>query len=113
MDKKDKVENIEEQVEDLVNKDRDKNLPNIKRMVATLDRFLNRRIAGIAILFMAVLVACGVGLIVNGSNVYASTGGQTTINNTSVWLYSIFAVFAFLFIIILARVFVYKSRNRV
>ncbi|MCL2229307.1 MAG: hypothetical protein FWC00_05800 [Firmicutes bacterium] len=98
--------------ESLVNKDRDKNLPNIKRMLETLDKFLDRRIAGIALLFMTVLVACGAGLIANGSNVYAATGGQTTVNTLGIWLYSILAVFTFLFVLVIARVITFRNRKK-
>lgn len=89
------------------NKDDDekpKPYSNIKRMMLSLDRFLNKRIMGIGIFYLIAIIGCGAGLIINGIRSYASSGGEPTINNTDVWLFSAIGVITFLFILAVARV---------
>jgi len=79
--------------------------PTLKRMITTLDKFLNRRIAGIGMIYLGAMMACGVAIFING--VTASANSGQVVNSTSradVWLYSLIAVFTFIFALVLIRV---------
>ena len=79
--------------------------PHIKRMLATLDKFMDRRIAGIAMFFCAAIAACGIGIFINGEVANASSGGGGGgMNSTNALLYSLLAVLCFAFVLIVTRV---------
>ena len=79
--------------------------PNVKRMLVSLDKFLNRRIAVIGIIYIMALIAGGAGLIANGETAFASDGsGNGAMPIVNVWIYSLLGVATFLFLLILVRV---------
>ena len=80
--------------------------PIVKRMIATLDKFLLRRITVIALLYLAGVISCGGVLIANGLKASASSdGGNTYLDTLNVWMYSIIATLTFVFVLILIRFF--------
>jgi hypothetical protein len=90
---------------------------NIKRILATLDKFLDKKIASIAILYFFSVIACGFGLIVSGKVASAASdgarrAGATTSNS---WLWAVLAVFTFLFLLGAVRVAALRfgRRNKV
>jgi hypothetical protein len=86
--------------------------PNVKRMLDTLDKFLNRRIVGIIGVYITVMLISGFGLIMSGT-VSASTGGSVGVSPLEVWLYSFICVATFIIVLILARVISVKiAKNR-
>jgi len=85
--------------------------PNIKRMLASLDKFLDRRIAGIAMLFTLGLIACGIAIAVNDVTVHAASDTGRGMNNTAVWLYSVLGVLAFVFLLVSVRVVQIRRRK--
>jgi len=86
--------------------------PTIKRMISSLDKFLNRRIAGIVLLYVCAIVICGSIIIVNGVTATASDGSSGWSNTTSAWLYSILAILTLFVVLVAARVVVVKRRNK-
>ena len=79
--------------------------PNVRRMLASLDKFLNRRIAVIGIIYIMALIAGGAGLIANGETTFASDGNDNgAISMVNVWIYSLLGVITFLFLLVLVRV---------
>jgi len=86
--------------------------PAIRRMIIALDKFLNRRIAVIAIVYLAGMIACGAGLIVNGVYVSAHTGGKPPASNEiNIWLISVMVTLTFVFFLISVRVFAQRRRK--
>jgi len=87
--------------------------PTIKRMLATLDKFLIRRIAVIAICYMAGMIVLGMGLTANGVASNASSYGETSTSSTvNAWLFSLAAVVTFLFILLIIRLVVINVAKR-
>jgi hypothetical protein len=80
--------------------------PYVKRMMNTLDAFLNRRIAGIAMLYVASLVIGSIFLFGNGATSWASSdaGYKVEAPFSYALIWSIMGVMTFLFVIVLARV---------
>ncbi|MDR0462589.1 MAG: hypothetical protein LBG88_04680 [Christensenellaceae bacterium] len=78
--------------------------PHVKRILATLDKFLNKKIAAIALFYFFAVVGCGIGLIVSGEVANAASGGTSTGAKTSnTWLWSLLAVLTFLFMLASTR----------
>lgn len=81
-------------------------LPFVKRMIVTLDKFLDRRIAGIVMFYFALSALIGVGLFMNTQSANASAG-QTAVEEhffSNAWLYSLLGVATFIFALIAVRV---------
>ena len=85
--------------------------PFVKRMLTALDKFLERRIAGIGILYFFSLIVGGVCILINGVAVSASGGGSGDAPISFVWIYSILAVLSFVFILAITRVY-FKRKNK-
>ena len=82
-----------------------KECSNIRRMLVALDKFLNKRIMGIGILYFGCLIVCGAGLVVHGVISNASSGGgDGGIDGTDAWIFSVAGVFTLLFFLAIARV---------
>jgi len=84
--------------------------PTIKRMLANLDKFLNKRIAGIAILYVCAAFLCSTFIIIGGVTASASDGnGWSTTQN--IVLYSLVGVMTLIFLVVVARVIVMRRRR--
>ena len=86
--------------------------PHIKRMIGKLDRFLNRRVASIMVLWACAMVVLGSVAIVNGVSASASDGGSSWTSGTNAWLYSLVAVLSFFMLLALVRVIAIRLRLR-
>ena len=83
--------------------------PNIRRMIASLDKFLSKRIAVIGAIYLCAMILCGAGLIINGVTANAATG-QGANPTTNTWLYATIATASFIFILIVVRVIAVRMR---
>jgi hypothetical protein len=89
------------------------NYPTIKRMLVILDKFLDKRIAGIGAFYLCACIGIGAGLIFNGVNVNASIGGEPSgMPDVSIWLYSALATATFIFALVVARVIFVRVRSK-
>jgi len=87
--------------------------PNIKRMISTLDKFLIRRIAIIAMCYVAGMIVLGSCLTVSGVASSANANGNgLAIKELNIWLYSLAAVLTFLFILVAIRFIVAKVAQK-
>ena len=82
----------------------------IKRMLAKLDRFLDKRVAGIALFFMFSMLAVGAALISTNA-VHASTGGIPERRDVTVMLWAMLGTIAFLFLLVTLRIIVVRRRK--
>jgi len=98
---------------DLKKPDQPQELSNIKRMISTLDKFLSRRIAGIAGFYIASMIVLGSVLITKGvvTNAYAGDEAPSGLGTTEVVIYSLASVFTFLFALVIARFVAVKIRR--
>ena len=89
-----------------------KDYSTIKRMLATLDKFLLRRILTILGIYFAAMVACSAVLITNGITTNASTGeGVLGGNTANAWIYAVIATVSFIFLVALIR-FIFIRKNK-
>jgi hypothetical protein len=79
--------------------------PFVKRMLTALDKFLERRIAGIGIIYFCSLIIGGICILVNGVAVSASGGGSGDAPISFAFIYSTLAVLSFVFLLVLARLY--------
>jgi len=85
--------------------------PIVKRMLVSLDKFLNRRIASIVLLYMLAVIACGAAVVVNGVTASASDGNAWGGTGNTL-LYSSIAVLTFIMVLIAVRVAAVRSRGK-
>jgi|GEM_PF-5708494 len=96
--------------------DVEKKYPHIKRMLMTLDRFLEKRVAIIGAVYLLAILAGGVLLFANGvSAVNASSAGTYTtdspiVSNTLV--FSLLGVVSFIFALIAFRVVAVRMKTK-
>lgn|GEM_PF-3260020 len=107
-------ENENKQNEEVVaNEVKSDNFPYIKRMLQSLDKYLDRRIAGIAMIFMAAMLVVGAGIAVNTVETNASTGGSgAAMGTTNVILYSLLGVICFLLVLVCTRVTAIRIKRK-
>ena len=86
---------------------------HIKRMVAALDKFLNRRIAGLVMFYVCALIVSCTFVIMNGTTTSATTGERGWRSTSNALLYSFVAVLTFIFILIVVRVIsIRRGKNK-
>jgi hypothetical protein len=86
--------------------------PLVKRMIMTLDKFLDRRIAGVGIFYFAVLFACSVAVF-SGTAANAATDGAANTRNLNIFVYSVVVIATVLFLSVVARVIAVRiARNK-
>jgi hypothetical protein len=87
-------------------------LVGIRRMVATLDKFLSRRMMGLAAFYAVAMLAGLVGIISNGAILNASDGNDKASSYTVTWIASILITLTFLFVALFARFLTLKYRKK-
>ena len=87
---------------------------NVKRILATLDKFLDKKIAGVALIYFFSVIACGVGLIISGQVASAATDGAQRAGATASnsWIWAVLAVVTFLFLLGASRVAAVRFARR-
>ena len=90
------------------------NYPTIKRMLSTLDKFLIRRMAVIAICYMSAVLILGVGLAANGvaSNASGEYGNKPVSGQLNNWLFALACTMTFLFALLVIRLVVVNVAKR-
>ena len=90
--------------------------PTIKRLLATLDKFLDRRVAGIAFGYVAAMLAIAVGFYASSMTPVNASGegasGLATRAGLDALLYSLVGVLTLVFIAITVRVIMVCKHNQ-
>ena len=116
--KNEKKEEIKEEVNVTSLSDADQanfeRYPYVKRMLATLDKFLDKRIAGIALFYFLALAIIGIGLFANGQVMHAASqnGGSGGSGDLNVWLYSLLGILTFMIILVVTRVLAIRINKK-
>ena len=88
--------------------------PKTQSLLAKLDRYLGKKFISIAILYACTVTICAVVIVINNAVILNASGGETiggVAGNLALnqWLYSLIALFTFLFL--LALIYLIASRR--